>query len=82
MSKRIALGKAIKAIREAKNLPGSTVATTCGMSHGHLVNIEAGRRPATTEAIERLAAVLGVDADAISYESGAEVLATEEVAVA
>lgn len=73
MSKRVALGKAIKAIREAKNLPGSTVATDCLISHGHLLNIEAGRRPANPEVLAALAERLKVDIDAISYETSESV---------
>lgn len=68
MRKRIALGGAVKAIREAKALPGAQVASACLMSHAHLVNIEAGRRRATPEAIEKIAAALSVPVDAISYE--------------
>ena len=72
MSKRVALGRAIKAIREAKGLSGSKVATDALMSHSHLVNIEADRRNANQEAIPLLAAALGVDIDAISYEVAVE----------
>jgi transcriptional regulator with XRE-family HTH domain len=72
MSKRVALGKAIKAIREAKGLSGSRVATDCLMSHSHLLNIESGHRNATQEAIPLIAAALGVDMDAISYEVAVE----------
>lgn len=68
MRKRIALGKAIKAIREAKGLPGSQFATQCLMSHAHLCNIEAGRKHPPTDVVHRIAAHLGVDVDAISYE--------------
>lgn len=73
MSKRVALGKAIKAIREAKGLPGSRVATDCLMSHSHLLNIESGHRKATPESIERIAAALGVEPDAISYQISLEI---------
>lgn len=67
MSKRVALPKAIKAIREAKGLPGAQVAIDALMSHSHLCNIEAGVRKATPEAIDRIAAALGVEPDAFSY---------------
>lgn len=67
MSKRVALPKAIKAIREAKQLPGAQVSIAALMSHSHLINIEKGRRAATEPSIELLAAALGVDVDAISY---------------
>lgn len=73
MSKRVALPKAIRAIREAKELAGSKVATDCLMSHAHLINIEKGRRVATEESIELLAKALKVDVDAISYAVPEEV---------
>lgn len=72
MSKRIALGGAIKAIRETKAetnpaFRGSAFATSCLMSHAHLCNIEAGRKSATEDVTHRIAAHLGVPVDAISY---------------
>jgi transcriptional regulator with XRE-family HTH domain len=75
VSKRVALPKAIRTIREAKQLPGARVAIAALMSHAHLINIEAGRRRATDESIELLAAALGVDIDAISYEAPSEAVA-------
>lgn len=68
MSKRFALGAAIKAIREAKGMPGANVANACLMSHSHLLNIEAGRRRPTPESLMRIAVALGVPLDAISVE--------------
>ena len=68
MRKRIALPLAIKAIREAKGLSGSAVATACLMSHAHLCNIESGRRVPTDDALTALAAALGVSVDAISLD--------------
>jgi hypothetical protein len=73
MSKRIALGAAIKAIREAKaqlepeKFSGSRFATTCLMSPAHLCNIEAGRKCPPEEVVHRIAAHLGVPVNAISY---------------
>lgn len=72
MRKRIALGGAIKAIREAKaegdpRFRNGAFATTCLMSAAHLCNIEAGRKSATEDVIHRIAAHLGVSIDAISY---------------
>lgn len=72
MSKRRALGGAIRAIREARAVAdpkfrGSVFATTCLMSHGHLSNIEAGRKQPSEDVIHRIAAHLGVPVDAISY---------------
>lgn len=68
MRKRKSLGPAIKAIREAKGLSGSKVATDCLMSHSHLLNIESNHRFATPEALMRISMALGVSLDAISYE--------------
>lgn len=81
MSKPVALPAAIKAIREAKagwdpqartyhgdpTFSVSVFATRCLLSAAHLCNIEAGRKAATPEVIERIAAQLGVGTDAISY---------------
>jgi len=72
MRKRLALGAAVKAIRQTKaeadpKFRGSTFATTCLMSHAHLCNIEAGRKQPPEEVIHRIAAHLGVPVDAISY---------------
>lgn len=72
MSKRIVLGEAVKAIREAKaatdeKFRGSMFATTCLMSHAHLCNIEAGRKQPPEEVTHRIAAHLGVPVGAISY---------------
>jgi transcriptional regulator with XRE-family HTH domain len=72
MRKRIALGGAIKAIREAQKRPGSRLASECLMSHAHLCNIEAGRKVPPPEVVERIATALGVPVDAISYEISTE----------
>lgn len=72
MRKRIALGAAIKAIREGKaerddRFRGATFATTCLISAAHLCNIEAGRKAASEDLIHRIAAHLGVPVEAVSY---------------
>lgn len=67
MSNRVALGKAVKAIREAKHIPLGKAAADALMSTPHLANIEAGRRRATDESIELIAKALAVEVDAISY---------------
>lgn len=73
MSKRVALGAAIKAIRQAKaatqpdKFAGSKFAIACLMSHSQLSNIEAGRRQPSQDVIHRIAALLGEPVDAISY---------------
>ena len=83
MSKRVVLGAAVKAIREARAEGDESYrlghfAATCLMSSPHLCNIEAGRKPATEEVIYRLAAHLRVPVEAISYvpESSTEALAS------
>lgn len=68
MSKRVALGPAIRAIRTAKGLPGGKFAVDCLMSHAHLCNIEAGRREPTPEGLARIAQALDVPLDAISID--------------
>jgi transcriptional regulator with XRE-family HTH domain len=77
MMKRVALGEAIKAIREARaaadpKFRGSTFAITCLMSHAHLVNIEKGRKQPGEELLHRIAAHLGVSVNAISYVVSSE----------
>lgn len=75
MSKRVALGPAIKAIRVAKGIPGGKFATDCLMSHAHLCNIERNFRRPSAEHLERIAAALDVPLDAISYEVQMEAVA-------
>lgn len=80
MSKPVAVGPAIKAIREAKaqtdpRFRGSVFAITCLMSHAHLCNIEAGRKFPPAEVLYRIAAHLGVPINAISYELPLEAVA-------
>lgn len=75
MSKRVALGPAIKAIRTAKGLPGGKFATACLMSHAHLCNIEKGHRQPSAVHLERIAKELDVSLDAISYEQPTEAAA-------
>lgn len=58
----------MKAIREARGLPGAFVATECLISHSHLLNIEAGRRRPTPAALDKIALVLGVPIEAISVQ--------------
>lgn len=77
MSNHIVIYKAIKAIREAKaatdpRFKVSPFAIACHMSHGHLCNIEAGRRTPNEDVIDRIAQQLGVPVDAISYTTKAK----------
>lgn len=78
MSKRVLLGGAAKAIREARAVSDDSFrlgqfATKCLMSSAHLCNIEAGRKSATEDVMHRIAAHLGVPVSAISYEPGEQV---------
>lgn len=77
MSKRVVLPDALRAIRtlRAATDPAfklSQFATTCGMSAGHLCNVEKGRKQPTEDAIERIARELDVPVTAISYEISME----------
>lgn len=81
MSKRIVLGGAVRAIREAKGESDERFklghfAATCLLSSGHLCNIEAGRKVPSEDVIHRIAAHLGVPVDAISYTLTTEALAS------
>lgn len=71
MSKRVANGAAIKAIREIKaqhdpEFRGSRFSIKCLMTPGHLCNIEQGRKTPPEEVLHRIAAHLGVPVEAIS----------------
>ena len=71
--KRVALGAAVKAIREARaeadpTFRGGVFATTCLISHAHLCNIESGLKQPSEELLHRIAAHLRVPVGAISYE--------------
>lgn len=69
MRKRVANGAAIRAIIEARSdLVGSRVCIAAQMSHAHLSNVMADRKPLSEAGIARLALVMGVPIDAISYE--------------
>jgi transcriptional regulator with XRE-family HTH domain len=68
MSTRKVNGAAVKAIREKARMKGSQLAVAAGMSHAALINIESGRRQASPERTEALAAALDVDIEAITYE--------------
>lgn len=70
MRKRVANGAAIRAIIDARDdLVGSRVCIAAGMSHAHLSNAMAGRKPLTEASLGRLALVMGVPIDAISHET-------------
>lgn len=70
MRKRVANGAAIRAIISARpDLVGSQVSVKADMSHAHLSNVMAGRKPLSEAGIARLALVMGVPIDAISHET-------------
>lgn len=68
MRKRVILGAAVKAIREAQGRKGAQFSIDCLMTPGHLCNIEQGRKQPPAETVYRIAAMLRVPVDAISYE--------------
>lgn len=77
MGKRVILGGAVKAIREAKAESDDSYrlgqfAARCLMSSGHLCNIEADRKTPPEAVIHRIADCLGVPVTAISYEKPLE----------
>lgn len=67
MSKRVAHGMAIRAIREAVGLSVSAFAPRVGVTQGYMSNVELGHKQPTVEFMARVAAGLGVPLDAISY---------------
>lgn len=69
MGKRVANGYAIRAIIEGRpDLVASRVCIAANLSHAHLSNVMAERKPLSEAAIGRLALVMGVPIDAISHE--------------
>lgn len=69
MRKRITLGKAVKAIRLAQGRRAATFATECKISDSTLHNIESGHRQPSADLLTVIAHHLGVDVEAISYET-------------
>jgi transcriptional regulator with XRE-family HTH domain len=67
-------GAAIKAIRLAKKLTGTEVARACGITHGHLYNIENPERRthASDQVLDDLAAKLEVPRAAIEMPQPAK----------
>lgn len=68
MSKRLAHGPAMRALREA--ITGASVsafAPRVGVTQGYLSNVELGHRQPTVEFMSRVARELGVSLDAVSY---------------
>jgi hypothetical protein len=80
MSKRLVHPAALKAIRELRAatdpaFKGGRFGPAIGISHGHLCNVEAERRPLTDDAIERAAALLQVPIAAITIPNTLEAVA-------
>lgn len=69
MKKRKTLGKAIKAIRTAQGRRAAAFAAECKISDSTLHNIESGHRQPSADLLLVIAHHLGVDIDAISYET-------------
>lgn len=67
-AEQIRVGATIKALREAYGWQVSKFAIAVGMTHGHLSNIEAGRKRATPEKLRKIADVLGVPLAALTTE--------------
>lgn len=61
-------GATVRALREAYGWQLSKFAVAIEMSHGHLANIEAGRKIATPEKLRKIADILGVPLAALTTE--------------
>lgn len=68
--------ESLRALRQAMGWSSTRFATAVGIGHPHLSNIEAGRRKASPELIDRMAKVLNVPKAAlVSNYSPDEVVA-------
>jgi transcriptional regulator with XRE-family HTH domain len=67
MSKRVAHGPAIRAIREVTGVSISAFAPRVGVTQGYMSNVELGHKQPTVEFMARVAAQLAVPLDAVSY---------------
>lgn len=67
MSKRLAHGPAIRAIREMNGLSVSAFAPRVGVTQGYMSNVELGHKQPTTEFLARVARELAVPLAAVSY---------------
>ena len=59
----IKLGKAIKRIREQKNMSQADICRAVGLDRAYMSNIEAGKGNPTLATIEKIAGALGVSND-------------------
>lgn len=67
MSKRLAHGAAIRAIREMSGVSISAFAPRVNVTQGYMSNVELGHKIPTVEFMSKVARELGVPLDAISY---------------
>ena len=67
MSKRVAHGAAIRAIRETVGVSISAFAPRVDVTQGYMSNVELGHKQPTVEFMSRVARELGVPLDAVSY---------------
>ena len=65
-----ALGQRLRALREARALPPSTVARRLGRSVSTVYALELGRRRPSPAVLARLVAVLGADYDELARLAG------------
>jgi transcriptional regulator with XRE-family HTH domain len=72
MSKRVAHGAAIRAIREVTGISISAFAPRVDVTQGYMSNVELGHKQPTVAFLARVARELGVPLDAISYVTGCE----------
>lgn len=68
----VRVGATVRAIREAYGWGLSKFAIAVGTSHGHMANIEAGRKRLTPEMARKIADVLGVPLAAITTQYSPE----------
>lgn len=66
-TKRKLNGATVKELRAALGIKAGDFAIRCDMSPGYLSNIEAGRKQPAPDVVVRMAGVLGVPLDSITY---------------
>ena len=70
--RRVVLGPAVRALREAPGIKQGDFALRCGITPAYLNNIEAARRQPAPDVAVSIARELGVALDAVTYvERGA-----------
>lgn len=73
----VRIGATIKALREAYGWQSGKFAVAIGLTHGHLSNMEAGRKPPTRERVRVIADTLGVPLAAITTEFSVDDITTD-----